>query len=92
MIHALKCWPEYFQAVFTGEKPYELRKADRDFKAGDMLHLMEWNPETKTYTMRSCERRVTHILTGPVFGLEDGWCILGLGRKGSAAPRRKDHR
>lgn len=32
MIHALKIYPEYFEAVRIGEKRFELRDNDRDFR------------------------------------------------------------
>ena len=31
MVHELKTWIEYFELVMSGEKPFELRKNDRDF-------------------------------------------------------------
>jgi hypothetical protein len=41
-IHELKCWPEFFGPALTGEKMYELRKNDRDFKVGDIIILHEF--------------------------------------------------
>ncbi len=114
MNHSLKTWPEHFEAVNSGSKPYELRKADRNYQVGDLLCLQEFKPcpvclgvgEVKnygamrpccpapngTYTGRSCERKVTHVLHGPVFGLAEGWVILSFGTMGADQPRRRDHR
>ncbi|RHH99354.1 DUF3850 domain-containing protein [Enterobacter cloacae] len=39
--HDLKIYPEHFSAVCTGVKRAELRKNDRDYRAGDTLHLRE---------------------------------------------------
>ncbi len=41
MIHELKTWSAYFNEVFMGHKTFEVRKADRDFKVGDKLILIE---------------------------------------------------
>ena len=42
--HKLKTLPEFFKAIQKGEKTFELRKNDRDFKKGDVLILMEFIP------------------------------------------------
>lgn len=62
MIHELKTFPEYFEAVIKGEKLFEVRKNDRPFHKGDLLALNEYNPETKCYSGRSCLVYVDYIL------------------------------
>lgn len=44
MQHELKCWPEYFMQILSGEKPFEIRNDDRDYKVGDFLLLREFVP------------------------------------------------
>jgi len=56
-----KVWPEYFQAILDGKKNYELRLADWSCNEGDVLVLKEWNPETKNFTGRECEKGVTYV-------------------------------
>ena len=67
---------EYYQAIERGEKKFELRKNDRDFKKYDMLYLEEVVNGVKTgrslppveiqYVLKDCAK----------YGLSDGYCIL----------------
>ena len=56
-----KVWPEYFEAIVSGKKNFELRLNDFEIKEGDILLLEEWNPETKEYTGRKLEKKVTYV-------------------------------
>lgn len=56
-----KIWPEYFEAVASGKKKYELRLNDFDINEGDMLLLEEWDPKTKEYTGRKIEKKVAYV-------------------------------
>lgn len=56
-----KIWPEYFDAVASGKKNYELRLNDFEIHEGDMLVLEEWDPKKKEYTGRSVEKTVTYV-------------------------------
>ncbi len=60
-VHHLKTHPQYFQAQFDGRKGFELRKNDRDFHVGDILHLREFDPDTGQYTEREIWVGVTYI-------------------------------
>ena len=50
MRHELKCWPEFFSAIVSGVKTFEIRKNDRGFTAGDELLLKEYVPLSQSYT------------------------------------------
>lgn len=77
-MHELKVWPEFFDALESGEKPFELRKNDRDFGAGDHLWLREWH-FSSGYSGRSLNRIVTYVLVNATdFGLMPGFAALGL--------------
>ena len=52
-----KIWPEYFEAVASGKKRYELRLNDFEINGGDIFILEEWNPKTKLYTGRKIEKK-----------------------------------
>ena len=61
-IHVLKTWPEYFKEVESGNKNFELRLNDRDFQVGDRLDLMEYDPNSNTYSGNHLHKKVTYIL------------------------------
>ncbi len=77
MIHELKCWPMYFQSLYIGEKEFEVRKNDRDFKVGDSLYLREYNIAIPRYTGRTMMKRVTYLIQG-ICGLPPDICIMQL--------------
>lgn len=53
MIHAVKCYPEFFKALADGSKPFEVRKNDRAYETGDLLAVNEFLPDEDPYTIRS---------------------------------------
>lgn len=76
--HELKVWPACYAAVVAGTKPFDVRFNDRDFRVGDALLLREYEPESEQYSGRTVERWVSYLLQGGAFGVEEGWCVLGL--------------
>lgn len=78
MTHELKTWNEYFEEMFIGNKTFEIRKNDRDFKKGDTLILKEWDPKTEKYTGREVSKSVTYILDDGKFGLEKGFVAMAI--------------
>ena len=61
MLHDLKIWPQFFDAVCDGRKRAELRKNDRDFQVDDILNLREFDPVEDRYTGRGITVRVTDV-------------------------------
>lgn len=59
--HELKTLPPFFDAILEGRKTFEIRKDDRDFHVGDILHLREWTPAFEYITGRELFKRVTYI-------------------------------
>lgn len=60
--HHLKCWPEYFDAVYHNIKSFEVRRNDRNYQVGDILVLQEYDPDVDEYTGRETRLRATYIL------------------------------
>lgn len=77
MIHELKIWLRFYEAVVSGVKPFEVRKNDRNFKVGDTLCLQEYLPIIGKYTGRQINVVVSYILDDDSF-LRDGIVILGF--------------
>ncbi len=80
--HILKTWPAPFSALVTGKKKFEFRKNDRDFKAGDVLRLDEFDPLTKKLSGRSLFFDVPYVIYGPEFKIPKDYCIMSLERRG----------
>lgn len=78
-IHRLKVESEFFEALASGEKRFEVRKNDRDFNEGDFLVLDEWDP-TRGYTRwdRCLCRVVTYLVRGGRFGIEADHVVMGI--------------
>lgn len=75
--HDLKTWPDFFKVIWTGEKRFELRKNDRDFRAGDTLLLREWSQATG-YSGRAVRAEVTYLLGGKWPGLQPGYVVMSI--------------
>ena len=84
--HELKILPEYFEAVISGRKQFEIRKNDRDYKVGDQLILRECEVYLKqdlsgltrqafSYTGDSYKAKITYITD---YMQRDGYVVLGI--------------
>jgi hypothetical protein len=79
--HELKVCPEFFPDLLSGAKPFEVRRDDRNFQVEHWLRLREWHPESG-YTGAEVHREITYVLRGmdaARFGVQTGFCVLGLG-------------
>lgn len=73
----LKCWPEYFEETWNGNRYFEVRKNDRDYQLGDLLLIREWCPNLGDYTGRHIERTASYILKDEYF-VKKGFVVIGL--------------
>jgi ASC-1-like (ASCH) protein len=83
-----KVLPEYFDALLSGEKKYELRLADEDFagvKPGDVLVLEEWTSLDKANreaTGRSIRKTISYVRTFTLDELSKYWPREEIEKKG----------
>lgn len=75
--HQLKTLLEYLCAIGSGVKTFEVRKNDRDFHAGDILHLREWDQTRREWGPHSVTCFVTYVLR-QFPGIEPGYCVMGI--------------
>lgn len=73
MIHELKIKPEYFKAVESGMKKFEIRKNDRDYNLHDLLILQEY--KNGKFTGNKCSVIVTYITD---FAQKADFVVLGI--------------
>lgn len=80
--HNLRTHPKYFKEIKYGKKRFELRKNDRDFRAGDTITLHEFDPDINDYTGEICIGIVDYVMRFSkeveIFGLKEGYCIMNF--------------
>ena len=77
MKHELKILPEYFEAIISGKKKFEVRIDDRNYEAGDELILREINRDYEgSYTGRRIRVNVTYVYRGEY--CKRGYCIMSI--------------
>lgn len=77
VIWDLKTWPEYFEAVLSGEKTFEVRTNDKLFEVGDILNLREYSQGSARYTERGLKVRISYILREGPFAFP-GYVIMAI--------------
>lgn len=74
--HNLKIWPSFFSLHIERQMEFQLRNDDRPYKVGDMLRLMEYDPESNSFSGNVAISRVTSVIRG-IPGLQSGYVALG---------------
>ncbi len=81
--HLLKTIEPFYSDISKRLKSFELRKDDRNFEVGDRLDLFlgadPIDPNDPNLGLREHQHVfVTYKLSGGQYGLEEGYCILGI--------------
>lgn len=74
--HTLKTLKPYFDAVWSGDKRFEIRYNDRNYQVGDTLELVELSG--LQLTGRKIIAKVTYSIWRPVFGVRVGWVLMSI--------------
>lgn len=73
-VHDLKIEPKYWLAVYKGEKTFEIRLNDRQFKVGDIVHLHSFFEGGYTHDP-VIERQITYITD---YAQKHGYVVFGM--------------
>lgn len=79
-IHNLKIKAEYIDQVVKENKTFELRKNDRDYQVGDLIHFVdvdgnEFRQELNVPRLFG----ISYVLKGcPQYGLAEDYCIISI--------------
>jgi len=82
--HELKTVSPHFEAVRDGCKTFEVRRADRNFRVGDVLLLQHYDRDRQRYLGSEVRRRVIYVLKGiessscDYVGIAEGFVAMGL--------------
>lgn len=84
MVHELKIKECYWKDVWNGRKTFEIRKNDRGYKIGDVIHFhpiddngneisieKEFNDKYNNYL-------ITYVFEGGEYGLDKDFCVFGI--------------
>lgn len=87
MVHRLKIYRSFARYVFEGIKTFEIRKNDRDFKVGDLVHFVDTNGieflpcEVHDVHDNDNEFMITFVLTHSDWkDVPGGYCIFSMER------------
>lgn len=79
MTHKIKIKYKYYKAVLNGDKTFEVRKNDRDYKVGDIIQFVPVADDSDMIiTHNPNEYKITYVFHGGEYGLEEGYCVFGI--------------
>lgn len=84
-IHELKILKDFADAVYSGDKTFELRENDRGFQKGDHIiftaldSISEFTSNIMIdHAINYCEYEITYVLNN--WGLKEGYVALAIKR------------
>lgn len=75
--HLLKLNIDFCDAVFSGEKRFEIRENDRGFQRGDFVRFEPYDPyKPVCHPIKEKTYMITYVLSG--WGLKNGFVVFGI--------------
>ena len=86
MLHTLKVKKEYADEIIWGNKTFELRKNDRNYRQGDIVEFVVIDTDEEGRIVAPLDHpilrkhyEITYVLDrAPQYGLEPRFCIFGI--------------
>lgn len=77
-LHKLKLNIEFCDAVFSGEKTFEVRLNDRGYQTGDRIKFIpvDSDKNTVSHKIENREYKITYILND--WGIKNGYVVLAI--------------
>lgn len=76
-VHELKIKMDYFLEVQKGAKTFEIRKNDRDYHKGDLIHFIVLGDAS--LEIDGGLYKIDYVLQDvPQYGLKKGYCIFSI--------------
>lgn len=79
-IHELKILEDFADAVYSGDKTFELRENDRGFQKGDHIKFIaidsHLNIRMNHHVINDCEYEITYVING--WGLKENYVALAI--------------
>ena len=84
MEHYIKIRQSFADAVYSGEKTFEVRNNDRGYQKGDTVWFTvlrdDENIKVSDHPLNKVPYEITYVLSG--WGIEEGYVVFGIKIKG----------
>jgi hypothetical protein len=80
-IHQWRVIPEHFERIADGTRPFHVTIHEREVAAGDVVHIVEWDPKrlpSQRLTGSECWAVIACVERGGRFGVDAGHTVFGL--------------
>jgi len=75
VVHELKTDVEFFRAVESGDKTFEIRYNDRGYQKGDFVILLPWEGSCFVEPYAGIKFVITYVIG---FQQKEGWVVFGI--------------
>ena len=79
MLHRIKILSSFADAVYSGNKTFEIRKNDRGYQKGDIVEFIVMHEDGVEYLDHPLSKKryeITYVMSG--WGIENGCCVFGI--------------